>query len=198
MCYRYLRCLPACLLLVVVLFSSWGFFSSTICLTCEDKEERTRSRAAFFSVSRKVKHQVKRANSERSNDEKLRDRATDELRTICIFRDRLRNDLRDFSKILLSSSLDAENAQNAPSFCISLVRSQDENEGKERRTQKERSFDVARNKKGNARRRRGRPRVLSLPPSASDLLRCRSQRVTHAEGIFALLVSKREKTCAIL
>ena len=85
------------------------------------KREFVRELLFSKSFSGKVKHRVKK---------ELRDRATDELRTICIFRDRLRNDLRKKTRFFCSSSLDAENAQNAPSFCISLVRSRDEIETK--------------------------------------------------------------------
>jgi hypothetical protein len=70
-------------------------------------------------------------------------------------------------QVILSSSLDAENAQNAPSFCISLVRSRDEIETKRKeacelteRFKEERETTSHTN--------------LSLSLSASALLRCRS------------------------
>ena len=62
------------------------------------KRELVRELLFSKSFSGKVKHRVKK---------ELRDRATDELRTICIFRDHLRNDLR---------------RKNLPSYSVIIAR----------------------------------------------------------------------------
>ena len=118
------------------------------------KRELVRELLFSKSFSGKVKHRVKK---------ELRDRATDELRTICIFRDRLRNDLRHKVPLFIIARR-RERAKRA--FFLYLPREI----ARRNRNEEKRSVRAQNDLKRNARRRRTQTSLsLSLSLSLSRL-----------------------------
>ena len=181
------------------------------------KRELVRELLFSKSFSGKVKHRVKK---------ELRDRATDELRTICIFRDRLRNDLRKKKLQFLLFIIARRRERAKRAFFLYLPREiarRNRNEEKRSvrahndvylpRSPSERSqqglalivsssldAENAQNKKRNARRRRTQTSLsLSRLPLFCGVVRRKgslTQREDYLRGV-GLLQTKREKTHAI-
>ena len=153
------------------------------------KRELVRELLFSKSFSGKVKHRVKK---------ELRDRATDELRTICIFRDRLRNDLRKKTRFFCSSSLDAENAQNAPSFCISLVRSRDEIETKRKEACELRTMCIFRDRLRNDLRKEKVRNYCVIIARRRERAKQKEERETTSHTNLSLSLSRLPLFCGVV
>ena len=147
------------------------------------KRELVRELLFSKSFSGKVKHRVKK---------ELRDRATDELTTICIFHDRLRNDLRKKNKVLLFIiARRRERAKRA--FFLYLPREI----ARRNRNEEKRSVRAQNDLKRNARRRRTQTSLsLSLgfrSFAVSFVVKghSRRERIIYLRGVGLLQRGKR-------
>ena len=164
-------------------------FSSTICLTCEDEEERTRSRAAFFkklleksqtsSKKRVARSRDRRAQNDLYLPRSPSERSQKKLLKFLLFiiarrRERAKRAFflylpREIARRNRNEEKRSVRAQND----VYLPRSPSERSQQGLALIVSSSLDAenAQNKKRNARRRRTQ---TSLSLSASALLRCRS------------------------